>query len=216
MINFQRFTFNDFQVNTYLLWDETKECLIVDAACYSEEEQKSLSAFINSNNLKPVKFVNTHNHIDHILGNPFVKKQYNIPLYSHKAGDLFIRMAQSSGTIFGIQVKETVSPEHYVEEGDILTFGNSELKIIYTPGHADGSICLYAAEEKTLIAGDVLFQGGIGRTDLPTGNFDLLDKNIREKLYALEDNVRVLPGHGPETTIGEEKVSNPFITHSSP
>jgi len=216
MINFHRFTFNDFQVNTYILWDETKECLIIDAACYSEKEQKNLTSFINSNNLKPVKFVNTHNHIDHILGNPFIKKQYNIPLYSHKAGDLFIRMAQSSGTIFGIQVKETVSPDHYLDEGDILTFGNSELKIIYTPGHADGSICMYATEEKTLISGDVLFKEGIGRTDLPTGNFDLLEKNIREKLYGLEDKVRVLPGHGPETTIGKEKTSNPFITHSSP
>ncbi|MCF8332684.1 MAG: MBL fold metallo-hydrolase [Bacteroidales bacterium] len=205
MINIHRFTFNDFQVNTYLLWDDTKECVIVDAACFTEEEQKELISFIQNADLKPVKIVNTHNHIDHILGNPFVKKQYNIPLYANNKGDLFIRMAQSSGTIFGLEVKEVAQPDHNIDEGDMLTFGNSGLKVLYTPGHADGSICLYASEEKFLIAGDVLFAGGIGRTDLPTGDFDTLAKNISQKLYALSDNVRVFPGHGPETTIGEEK-----------
>lgn len=214
MINIQRFTFNDLQVNTYLLWDETKECVIIDAACYTEDEQKELVNFINRKNLKPVKIVNTHNHVDHILGNPFIKKQYNIPLYANKKGDLFIRMAQSSGTIFGLEVKETVQPDHSLEEGEILSFGNSGLKVFYTPGHADGSICLYASDEKFLIAGDVLFAGGIGRTDLPTGDFDTLTETITQKLYPLDDEVRVLPGHGPETTIGEEKKYNPFITHS--
>ncbi len=212
MIHIHALTFNDFQVNTYILWDQTLECIIIDAACYYDEEKNRLASFIGSKRLKPVKLVNTHNHVDHILGNPFVKNEYKIPLYAHKDGDLFIRMAQSSGTIFGLEVTETISPDYSLKEGDKVHFGNSELNVLYTPGHADGSICLYASAEKALLAGDVLFKEGIGRTDLPTGDFNLLKQSIQEKLYKLDNDVKVFPGHGPQTTIGHEKEQNPFIT----
>lgn len=213
MIQYRNLVFNDFQVNTYLLWDETKECVVIDAACYYENEKQSLKEFITRHNLKPVKLINTHNHLDHILGNPFVKKEYNIPLYAHEEGQLFIRMAEGSASFFGVDVNETVNPDYHPKDGDTLSFGSSELKVIYTPGHADGSICLFAQNEKMLFAGDVLFRGGIGRTDLPTGDYSLLEKSIKEKLFKLGEDVRVMPGHGPETTIGYEKSNNPFINH---
>ena len=212
MIKYQNLVFNDFQVNTYVLWDETKECIIIDAACYYEDEKTNLKKFISQNELKPVKLVNTHNHLDHILGNPFVKRQYNIPLYAHEEGQLFLRMAEGSASFFGVEVNETVNPDYSLKDGETLSFGASELKVIYTPGHADGSICLLAENENLLFAGDVLFREGIGRTDLPTGDYSLLEKNIKEKLFTLGDEVRVMPGHGPETSIGYEKSNNPFIT----
>lgn len=210
----KRFVFNPLQVNTYVLWDETMECLIIDAACYTGEEQKQLSDFIDKNELRPVKMISTHSHVDHILGNAFVKKEYNIPLYAHKDGNQFVRTAESSASVFGLQVKETVFPDHYLDEGDAITFGDASLQVLYTPGHADGSICLYAADDKKLFAGDVLFRGGIGRTDLPTGDYDKLNRHITEKLFSLDDMVTVFPGHGPETTIGEEILNNPFINLS--
>lgn len=214
MIQIKRFVFNALQVNTYLLWDETMECVIIDAACYTAEEQKQLKDFIAIHELHPVKIISTHSHVDHILGNAFLKKEYGIPLYTHKEGNLFIRTAQSSAAVFGLQLKETVFPDHYIDENATISFGNSSLQVLFTPGHADGSICLYAPDEKKLFAGDVLFRGGIGRTDLPTGDYDKLNKNITEKLFPLDDEVIVFPGHGPETTIGEEILNNPFINLS--
>ncbi len=206
-----KLTFNDFRVNTYILTDQTRECLIVDAACHMPEEEQQLSRFIKEKHLMPVKMVNTHNHIDHILGNLFVRETYNIPLIAHKAGDGFLKTAEGSASVFGFQLKGTVKPECYVAEGDNITFGETTLKVLYTPGHAVGSICLYEKKAGILISGDVLFRDSIGRTDLPTGDYELLNENIKNKLYSLPDETVVYPGHGPETTIGEEIMNNPFV-----
>lgn len=211
MITIQKFTFNSFQVNTYLLYDETKECVLVDVACQDRQEQELLLSFLKTNNLKVKEIVNTHSHVDHILGNAFAKSTFNVPLTAHKGGDQFIRTAPASAQMFGFSMGEPVFPDQYIKEGDSIRFGNSKLKVLYTPGHADGSICLHSEEEKFVIAGDVLFRDSIGRTDLPTGDYDLLNENIKKKLFSMADETVVYPGHGPQTSIGEEVMNNPFV-----
>lgn len=212
MIQISTFTFNSFGVNTYLLYDETKECLIVDPASQYTQEEQELSGFIEANGLKPVRMINTHAHIDHILGNTFVCEKYNLKPEAHFAGLKFYEVAPSSGSVFGISVGKVIMPVDFLKEGDIVKIGNFSLKVLYTPGHADGSICLVNDEGSFVITGDVLFQESIGRTDLPTGNLDKLLESIRLKLFILPDQYIVYPGHGPTTTIGFEKRNNPFIS----
>jgi glyoxylase-like metal-dependent hydrolase (beta-lactamase superfamily II) len=212
MIQISTFTFNSFGVNTYLLYDETNECLIIDPACQYTQEEQELSDFIEANRLKPVRMINTHAHIDHILGNTFVCEKYNLKPEAHIAGLKFYEIAPSSGSVFGISVGKVIMPVDFLKEGDIVKIGNFSLKVLYTPGHADGSICLVNDEDSFVITGDVLFQESIGRTDLPTGNLDKLLESIRLKLFTLPDQYIVYPGHGPTTTIGFEKRNNPFIS----
>lgn len=211
MIQIKKFEFNAFQVNTILLYDETKECIIIDAACYDDSERKELVEFIKTHELKLIKQVNTHCHVDHILGCNFVSEYFNADLEIHKEGEAFLKNAVQHGLSFGFSLEEPIKPTHYLSEGDIVTFGNSSLEVFYTPGHADGSICLYSKEQKFIIVGDVLFNGSIGRTDLPTGNFDLLKQSIHEKLFVLDEDVIAIPGHGPDTSIGFERKNNPFV-----
>lgn len=207
-----KITFNDFGVNTYIISDDTRECIIIDAACYTPEEEQHLTNYISEHQLMPVKIVNTHSHMDHILGNPFAKKTYNIPLLAHAKGNSFIKTATASASVFGFHIKETVYPDDYLDEGNQVTFGNSSLDVFYTPGHADGSICLYSEKERFLISGDVLFRDSIGRTDLPTGDYDVLNEQIKTKIFTLPDETIVYPGHGPNTTVGEETMNNPFVS----
>ncbi|MFZ4399895.1 MAG: MBL fold metallo-hydrolase [Bacteroidales bacterium] len=211
MITIKKFIFNGFQVNTYLLYDETKECIIIDAANYDVNEDAVLSNFIEKEKLKPVAQIYTHCHIDHILGSAFVEKQYNIGMGIHSEGKGFLMNASNQATMYGFNLKSTAQATSLINEGDKITFGNSELDVIYTPGHADGSICFINHAQKFVLSGDVLFHESIGRTDLPTGNFELLHKNIVNKLFSLSDAYVVYPGHGPETSIGHEKMNNPFL-----
>jgi len=211
MLNIKKKVFNDFQVNTYFVFDETGETIIVDPACYGENEEQEFLDFIKENNLNPVKIVNTHPHIDHIIGNEFVKTKFNIKLIGHPAGVEFFNNATTMALALGFQMEECSIPDSYIEEGDVIDFGHSKLDVIYTPGHADGSICLIAKENKTVIVGDLLFAGSIGRTDLPTGNQELLLENIRKKIFNLDNDYKVLSGHGPETTVGIEKETNPYF-----
>jgi glyoxylase-like metal-dependent hydrolase (beta-lactamase superfamily II) len=211
MIHIRRFPFNPFQVNTYILWDETKECAIIDPGCYGQEEQDILTGFIRDNGLKPVRLINTHCHIDHIAGLAFVSREYGLKPEAHPDGTGFIRHAEKAGFIYGFDQLETIDPELPLNEGQVIKFGSSELHVIETPGHADGSVCFISHTDKFVITGDVLFAQSIGRSDLPTGDYDLLMKNIREKLLTLPGDYKVYPGHGPETTIGYEAYSNPFL-----
>ncbi len=206
------FAFNPFQVNTYLLYDDSGRCVIIDPACYEDPEKRVLSDFIKKEKLNPVLALNTHCHIDHILGNNFVTREFAVPLKVHKGSLMFIKNGKEYALSFGFEVEEIVKPNGFLEDGDIIEFGRQQLKVIYTPGHADGSVCFYHQDEGFLFCGDVLFKAGIGRTDLPTGNYDMLIRNINEKLLVLPEDVIVYPGHGPETTIGMEKRSNPFIS----
>lgn len=211
MITIKIFVFNAFAVNGFVLYDETGECIIVDPGCHSEGEKATLSGFIESNKLKPVAIINTHFHIDHILGNHFVCKRYGLKPTGHAEGSSFWGTAREYGRVYNLEIDEVEKPGFFVAEGDIIRFGNSELEVRYTPGHAAGSICLVNQLQKFVIAGDVLFYGSIGRTDLPTGDFDILMESIKTRLFVLEDDYTVYPGHGPKTSIGFEKRNNPFI-----
>ncbi len=211
MIQIAAFPFNPFQENTYVLYDETKECIIIDPGCYTPLEQAELSTFIENENLKPFRLINTHCHIDHILGSRYIAERYNLVPEINKIELLVLEQAERAAAMFGIRLEKPPAPGKFIDEKDVIKFGNSELTILFTPGHSPGSICFYNSEQKFVIGGDVLFQGSIGRTDLPGGDFDTLISSIREKLFTLDEDVTVYPGHGPETTIGFEKANNPFL-----
>jgi hydroxyacylglutathione hydrolase len=211
MISIQKFIFNTFQVNTYLLVEESGECIIVDAACYESREEQKLKDFIVRNNLKVVRNLNTHCHIDHILGNRFIAESFGVYPEYHEASLPFLLTAREIGKSFDFIIKELPAPAGYLKDNEIIHLGSSILQVFYTPGHADGSVCFYCKEQGFVITGDVLFRDTIGRTDMITGDFDVLMKSIREKLFTLPDDTVVYAGHGPETSLGYEKLNNPFI-----
>src|ERR1035438_4841432 len=200
MITIEKFVFNSFMVNTYLLYDETGECIIIDPACSDASEEKQISEFIDVNKLKLTRNINTHCHIDHVLGHDFIATRYKVYPEYHEAGNGFFFSMKEVAQMYGYTIDRIPAVKGYLQDGDLIKFGNSVLKVLYTPGHADGSICLYQQDQRFVITGDVLFRESIGRTDLPTGNYDVLMKSIKEKLYTLPDDVVVYPGHGPETT----------------
>ena len=206
------FTFSDWSENTYVLHDASDECCILDPGCNTEAERQELVAFIEDNKLTPVKLVNTHCHIDHVLGNKFVSEKYNLPLVSHKGEQVVLDNMVQIANMYGTPYQKSPDITEFLDEGDTLTFGQSSLEVYFTPGHSPASISFFHRESKQLIAGDVLFKGSIGRTDLPGGNMNTLLTNIREKFFPLGDDVIVYSGHGPQTTIGVEKRTNPFLT----
>lgn len=212
MTTIQSFTFNPFQENTYVLFDETKECVIIDPGCYDEMERKKLVSFIETNKLKPVKLLNTHGHIDHMIGNKFIADYFKLGLEMHKLDLPMLARAVQTAAIYGVSIEPSPEPSQFIDEKDSIRFGNSLLSIFFTPGHSPGSICFYNKEDKYVIGGDVLFQNSIGRTDLPGGDFNTLINSIKTKLFMLDDEVKVYSGHGPSTTIGFEKQYNPFLT----
>jgi glyoxylase-like metal-dependent hydrolase (beta-lactamase superfamily II) len=205
------FTFNGFAENTYVLYDDSKECIIVDPGCNTEEERKQLVDFIAENNLEPKRLVNTHCHIDHVLGNKFIHEKYNLVLEAHIGEKQVLESCVMVASMYQIPYNPSPIIEKFLEEGMEISFGKSSLKVLFTPGHSPASISLYNAEKGLLIAGDVLFQGSIGRTDLPGGDFNTLKSSIQEKLYVLPPETLVFPGHGPSTTIGQEMQSNAFV-----
>jgi len=206
------FTFNPFQENTFVVYDETKECIIIDPGCYTEKERTELRRFITSEGLKPVKLINTHCHIDHVLGNKFVSELWGLELYINKEDLPLLENAGNIGKMYGMEDYEgSPYPKHFLAQDDTLTFGESSFKILFTPGHAPGHICLYSKENNLVIAGDVLFQGSIGRTDLPGGDHGTLINSIITQLFPLPNETQVFCGHGPATNLGYEKEHNPFL-----
>ena len=206
------FVFNPFQENTYILYDESRECIIIDPGCHNEIEEKELAKFITEKKLKPVGLINTHCHIDHILGNHFVANRWNIDLQIHELEIPFLNAVKSYYIEYGISnYKESPEPKLYLKEGDKITFGESILNILFTPGHSPGHICLYSKTNSLIISGDIIFQMGIGRTDLPGGNYDILIKSITEKLFLLPEETQIYCGHGPSTVLAFEKENNPFL-----
>lgn len=212
MIQVKHFVFNPFQVNTYILYDETGECVIIDASCYEKHEKKELSQFIEDNGLRPVLQLFTHCHIDHMLGSRFISKTYKLKPLTHKDSLTFLENSKDYGKAFGFDLDKPVMPDVYLDDGDILQFGSQEIKVLHTPGHAAGSLCYYSVEGNFVVVGDVLFRGSVGRTDLPTGDHDLLIKSILQKLMVLPPDTTVYAGHGPATSIGEERTANPYLT----
>lgn len=212
MIQIKKFTFNPVQENTYVLYDETGECIIIDAGCFFDYEQEELDSFINEKQLKPVKLVNTHCHFDHILGITHCRGKYKIPFYAHEEDAFLVENIVQHADRFGVPVEPVDIADHPLKEGDTVEFGESALEVLHVPGHAPGHVVLFHPGQKFLLAGDVLFYGSIGRTDLPKGNFDQLVGNIKSKLFKLPGDTVVYSGHGPETSIGFEKKNNPFLT----
>jgi glyoxylase-like metal-dependent hydrolase (beta-lactamase superfamily II) len=211
MLEIAIFTFNPFAENTYILYDETNEAVIVDPGCYESYERKTLKDFIERKSLKVVKLLNTHCHLDHVFGNEFVKKTFGVQCYAHQAEEFNIDFLEISAQMFGIRHIEKTQIDAYLEEGDSVEFGNTTLQVIFTPGHSPGHIVLYHEPSKICINGDVLFRGSIGRTDLPGGNHQTLLKSIREKMFSLPNDTIIYTGHGSPTTIDYEKKHNIFL-----
>lgn len=207
-----KFTFNPFQENTYVLHDETKECIIIDPGCYTQVERDELKRFIDDNGLKPVRLINTHCHLDHVFGNKFVADTYQLSLEIHKGEVPVLDSLQEVCMKYGIPLPQpSPAAGGFLKEGEVLEFGNSRLDILFTPGHSPASISFFCKESKFVIGGDVLFYGSIGRTDLPGGNFETLIDSIKTQFFPLGDDVKVYSGHGPDTSIGFEKSNNPFL-----
>ena len=211
MIQVKSFTCNPYQENCYLLFDETHECVIIDPGMYTGDEQNALLKFIAENKLKPVLLLNTHCHIDHVLGNKFVYDTYGLLPRFHEGELPVLTAVVSYAPQMGIRYEVSPLPEIYLEAAGTIEFGNSKLELIFAPGHSPAHLCFYGEDDQFLIVGDVLFYQSIGRTDLPGGNHTQLLKNIREKLFVLPDECTVYPGHGPATSIGFEKENNPFL-----
>ncbi len=213
MIRIQKFTFNAFQENTYVLFDETKECVIIDPGCYEKSEQMALVNFIEAEGLKPVKLLNTHGHIDHVLGNYFVATTFGIDLYAHEnTNEMLLTIPTHSAIMYGFNAYEmSPEPRHLLKAGDVVTFGDSELEVLFCPGHAPDHLVFYAAKDGFVINGDVLFRGSHGRTDLPGGSQAVLKDSIVNTMFKLPEETVVYTGHGGETTIGLEKFTNPIL-----
>jgi glyoxylase-like metal-dependent hydrolase (beta-lactamase superfamily II) len=205
------FYFNSFEENTYVISDSTGECIIIDPGCHMREEELEIAEYIASRNLSPVRLLNTHCHIDHILGNHFISTKYHLEL---EANQLELPVLESSSYVsklYQINMNPSPVPTLFLQQDDVVRFGNSELKVIFVPGHSPGSIAFYSKEENFIISGDVLFERSIGRTDLPGGDYDTLIESIVKKLLPLGDEVIVYSGHGHPTKIGSERKSNPFL-----
>ncbi len=211
MITLKTFVFNDFQENTYLLYDHTHACTVVDPGMNTASENKEFDDFISEYRLKLNAIICTHCHVDHVLGCKYLKEKYNIPFYIHKKELDMLGQAQLYGDFFGLNVETPPPPDYFLTEGDAVKVGESELKVIHVPGHSEGSIAFYCAKENFLITGDVLFKGSIGRTDLPGGDYNTIISSINLKLLTLPGDIAVFPGHGSNTTMDIERKSNPFL-----
>lgn len=205
-------TFNPFQENTYIVFDQTKACVIFDPGCSDASEQARLVQELEKRSLRPVRLINTHCHIDHVFGNSFISRKYGLGLEIHSGELPVLEATPQVAALYGIPYPDpSPRPKRYIEEGEIIEFGQTRMEAILTPGHSPASLSFYCEEDDFLIAGDVLFYGSIGRTDLPGGDYDTLIQSIKTKLLPLGDEVRVYPGHMQPTTIGYEKAHNPFL-----
>jgi glyoxylase-like metal-dependent hydrolase (beta-lactamase superfamily II) len=209
MVTVKVFCFNAFSENTFLI-ESNSNCIIVDPGCYESFEYKELTDYISEHNLVPQSIINTHCHIDHVLGVDYLKDHYNIPFEIGKNEIPVLQSAKLIAPVYGFDGFKEPEKDKLLTEGDEIIVGDSIWKVLDVPGHSPGHIALYEEKSKQCIAGDVLFLNSIGRTDLPGGDYNTLINSIREKLFILPNDVVVYPGHGPETTIGEEKVNNPF------
>ena len=204
--------FNPFQENTYVVADETGQCVVIDAGNYSEAENKKLQEYLKSRNLNPVLALNTHGHVDHILGVQFLKDAFGIKFALHGDDKFLVDSAPEQGRMFGFEVENIPSVDIDIKDLKEIKFGNTTFQIIHTPGHSPGHVCFYHPENKILFSGDTLFRESIGRTDLPGGDYSWIMKSILQKLIPLGGDVKIYPGHGPHSSIGYELLYNPFIT----
>ena len=210
--NIASFCFNPFQENTYIITHSNKDCWIIDPGCYTLQEQKVLISYIEKNGLKPVRLVNTHCHLDHIYGNKFVADEYKLDLGIHEKELVVLNAAEMAARMYGAKIPEKLEPAYFISENEKLELNDVVFDILFTPGHSPGSICFSNKGEKYAIVGDVLFQGSIGRTDLPGGDYATLIKSIQTQLLVLDEATEIFNGHGPSTKVGAEIKSNPFLS----
>ncbi|MDR2413962.1 MAG: MBL fold metallo-hydrolase [Odoribacteraceae bacterium] len=211
-MNIKVFVCNPIEENTIVLHDETGEAAVIDCGCSSEREREALRDFMESRHLTPVVLLNTHLHIDHVLGNAFMQEEYGLLARAHAADKPWMENAVEHAWQLGMGRIAPLPPlGDPLDEGETVRFGRAELRPIHVPGHSAGSLCFYCEQEKLLLSGDVLFEGCIGRADLPGGNMKQLVRGIREKLLVLPGDVRVIPGHGAATTIDRERLTNPYL-----
>ena len=211
MLTVQRFTFNPVQENTYVVYNEKGQCCIIDPGCYFASEETALKNFIDENQLQPVYLLNTHCHLDHIFGNRFVQMTWGLELHLHPLEKAVLEYGPASGQLWQLPFVNYEGPLHFIDEGAEISLGDEILDVLLTPGHSPGHLSFYSKPHKFLISGDVLFQGSVGRTDLPGGDFETLEQSIKTKLFLLPEDVIVHPGHGDSTTIGDEMKTNPFV-----
>jgi glyoxylase-like metal-dependent hydrolase (beta-lactamase superfamily II) len=211
MLTVQPFTFNPVQENTYVVYNEKGHCCIIDPGCYFASEERLLTDFIGQNELKPIYLLNTHCHLDHIFGNKFIYKTYGLTLWLNKLEKPVFEYGPASGQLWQMPFDNYDAELNFLDEGDTIRLDDDQLEVLFTPGHSPGHVSFYSRENKFVISGDVLFEGSVGRTDLPGGDFNILQESIRTKLYTLPAETIVYPGHGDTTTIGDEMKTNPFV-----
>ncbi len=211
MIHIKAFTFSPISENTYVLYNNEGKAIIIDPGCYFPNEQETLKNFLTDNSLTPVYLLNTHCHLDHVFGNKWVHETYGLEPHLHPNEEAMLALAPVSGERWGLPFQNYTGPLHFLNDGDTVLLGETEIQVILAPGHSPGSICFYIPSQGDLMGGDVLFRGSIGRTDLPGGDSETLLNSIREKLWVLPDETVVYSGHGIKTTIGYEKRNNPFL-----
>jgi glyoxylase-like metal-dependent hydrolase (beta-lactamase superfamily II) len=211
MTKIKHFVFNSFGVNAFVVYDKTGEAVIIDGAANSELEKEKIFNFIEFNNITPKYILNTHGHLDHVCGNLYLKQKYGVPILMNSEDNILVETAASQAAEYGLTIDLLPKPDKTIIDGEIIKFGSSEIKALHVPGHSPGSISFYMSEVNTVITGDTLFAGSIGRTDLYRGDFQQLLNSITDKLFTLPPDTLVLPGHGTDTTIRYEKKHNPFF-----
>ena len=209
----EKLVFNPISVNTYILSDNTGECAVIDCGCYNDDEFGELSALLDRENLRPVRLLNTHCHLDHIFGDSYMLRKYGLGAWCHQDDLMNRKRAVDHARMFGLYMEHPPEPAGFLSGGDRVSFGNSELDVIHVPGHAPGSLAFYSKKDKIVFTGDALFEGSIGRSDLPGGNHHTLINSIKERLFILPADTVVWPGHGNSTLIGDELRFNPYFMH---
>ncbi len=211
MLTIKSFEFSPIQENTYILYNEFNDCIIIDPGCYFDAEKEELIAFITYNKLTPKMLINTHCHLDHVFGNKFISEKYNLTLKIHENEKAVLAFAPTSGLMYNMPFDNYKGEFILLSAGDTISLGKDVLKVLLVPGHSPGSLAFYCAEDKFVISGDALFKNSVGRSDLPGGNHEQLIKSIKENLLALPDDTVVYSGHGPVTIVGDEKKNNPYL-----
>ena len=205
------FTFNLYQENTFILYDDSKEAILIDPGAYEASEKRAVVEFLDENELSLKRIILTHCHIDHIFGNAYFMSKYKLPLEAHKLDLPNLHAAPPIADAMGLKMTPSPEPEKWLNDGDLIEFGNSKLEVLFTPGHSAGGISFYSKDDGILIAGDLIFYSSVGRVDLPGGNAKTLLNSVREKIFTLPDETIIFSGHGPKTTVGFEKKNNPFV-----
>lgn len=211
MLKIKSFEFSPIQENTYILYNDVKDCIIIDPGCYFDEEKDELVQYIVKMGLKPRMLLNTHCHLDHVFGNKFISEKYGLTLHIHENEKPVLAFAPASGLMYNMPFDNYTGEFIFLTDNEMIKLGEDELNVIFTPGHSPGSLSFYCKKDKFVISGDALFFRSIGRTDLPLGDHETLIKSIRERLFSLPGETKVYSGHGQVTNIGDEKSENPFF-----